>query len=147
MLRPAGEASASGPRPPAAAADPLQGDVVDHRTPAERHERARLLTRESAEGEEVGGRAFGLVSGDVEDLGRRVAAEVGDLQGHGLAGDRQRGGEGQPAVLQDALAELFFLLGDDVDLGLAVAVKVSELDRASADEAGEGLALAQARLA
>ena len=113
--------------------------------PAERNETTRFFTLQGAEGEEVGRLAGHVVAGDVDDLADLVAVEVGDLQRDRLAAQRERGGEGEAVVGQHAAADLLLLLGEDVDLGLLIAVEISQADGPAADQVGEALARAQAR--
>ena len=68
-------------------------------------------------------------TGDVEDLGDLVAVQVGQVHADRLAVDRQRRWEAQPAADELAPADLLLRLREDIDLILAVAVQVGEVDR------------------
>ena len=123
------------------------GDVHHlRRAPRERPEAAGSLAFQGpkVEGVGAGGR---LALHDVEQLGRSVSVEVGQVHGDGLARDRQRSREAHAAVLHGAAADLLLLLGDDVDLVLAVVVEVGQVKHAAAEQTGKGLPRAQARAA
>ncbi len=113
--------------------------------PPKRDEATRFLALQGPERELVGGRLRRLLAGHVEDLADLVAVEVGDLERDRLAAQGQRGGEREAVVGQDAPADLLLLLGEDVDLGLLIAVEVGQLHGPAADEVREALARAQAR--
>ena len=80
-----------------------------------------------------------FVRDDVEDLGLLVAIEVGHVHRDRLAGQRQRRRERQPALVENAAADLLFLLREDVNLVLAAGSCGIEADGPCVAQAGERL--------